>query len=115
MFLFFYYICVLSVRYLDVRDGVSVAVEGYRQFVILSLGSFQVHIPVNGCKSCGSYVIIHSIINTTDSVCVRKNREECASMCACVCILTGVFSHTTECGQKHVTPLEISPLLWHFP
>lgn len=41
-------------------------------FVILSLGSFQVHIPVNECKSCGSYVVILSVINTADSVCVCK-------------------------------------------
>lgn len=47
-------------------------------FVFFSLGSFQVHIPVNECKSCGSYVVILSVINTADSVCVRvciRNRK----------------------------------------
>ena len=80
-------------HYLDVRDGVSVAVEGCRQFVILSLGSFQVHIPVNGCKSCGSYVIIHSI-NTTDSVCVRERQGGvCKYACVCVHIDGGLFTY----------------------
>lgn len=47
-------------------------------FVILSLGSFQVHIPVNEFRSCGSCVVILSVINTADSVCmcVYKRQKE---------------------------------------
>lgn len=59
--------------FLTVRDVASV--EGCSVFVILSLGSFQVHIPVNECKSCGSYVVILTVINTAE-VC----------MCACLCV-----------------------------
>ena len=62
-------------------------------FVILSLGSFQVHIPVNECKSCGSYVVILTVINTGEvcvCVCVRERKrnsrkvERQGGVCACV-------------------------------
>lgn len=74
----------------------SVAVEGCP--VILSSGSFRVHIPVNEFWSCGRCVAILGVINTADSVrVVYKRQKEKLSKCGAkgrggrMCVWTRVF------------------------